>query len=350
VDAVLQEDLDALLNHPCIEWNAFRGKSFLITGATGLVGSFIVRALENANRKIHTEIKIYGLVRDPQKAAGIFGADSSVIYIIGDVRKRVEIESDIDYIIHCAGITASKTMVSHPVETWMTAVDGTQNLLETAVKKQIESMVYVSSMEVYGTVYDEERMTEDRLGYVDISKVRSVYPEGKRACENLCKAYESEFGVNVKMARLAQTFGAGVSKEENRVFAQFAKSVIAGEDIVLHTKGGSYGNYCYTMDTVSAILCILQKGIAGEAYNVVNEETTMTIREMAEMAADGLGRKVNVVLDIPESALTYGYAPDTKLRLSGRKLRDLGWEPTYGLMDMYRRMIRSWDCRMAEEI
>jgi nucleoside-diphosphate-sugar epimerase len=343
MSSLLQEDLDALLENEAINWSDIEKSSVLITGATGLVGAFLVRTFLNANEKLASDIKIYCPVRNLEKARNMFGEQKNLTFIQSDIRDELKINADLDYIIHCAAVTVSKQMVEQPVETLLTAVEGTKNILELARVKSVKSMVYISSMEVYGSVFDDDRITEDKLGFVDVLNVRSNYPEGKRVCENMCKAYQSEYGVNVKIARLAQTFGTGISKDENRVFAQFARSVMKNQDIVLHTEGKSYGNYCYTMDTVSGILCILQRGENGAAYNVVNESTTMSIREMAELVLDKLGNGAKVVLDIPESSLTYGYAPDTRLKLSGKKLEGLGWKPTYDLVGMYQRMIESMD-------
>lgn len=161
-------------------------------------------------------------------------------------------------------------------------------------------------------------------------------------CECLCSAYASEYQLPVKIARLAQTFGAGVNPSENRVFAQFARSLIHGEDIILHTEGKSYGNYCATCDCVRGLLTILLRGADGEAYNVVNERTNIQIRDMAQMIAGQSGGRIQVRFDIPADALKYGYAPDVKMHLSGAKLRALGWAPELDLPEMYQRLIASW--------
>ena len=110
--------------------------------------------------------------------------------------------------------------------------------MDLAVDKKIEGMVYVSSMEVYG-IPDEKKeyITEKDLGYIELENVRSSYSEGKRICECLCNAYAAEFGLPVKSARLAQTFGAGVLQEDNRVYAQFARSAMKKENLVLRTDG-----------------------------------------------------------------------------------------------------------------
>lgn len=157
--------------------------------------------------------------------------------------------------------------------------------------------------------------------------------------ENICYSYYKEYGIPVKIARLAQTFGKGVPHSDNRVFGQFARAARQGTDIVLHTKGHSMGNYCGIHDAVRGILTILKKGADGEAYNVVNEENTMSVREMAELVAERLaGGNIKIRYDIPEENV-YGYAPDTGLRLSGRKLAELGWKPAESLQKMYADMM-----------
>lgn len=337
-DPILQADLNhiaSLFPH----WEELAGTSVFITGATGLVGSMLVRTLCTAP----VEINVIAHVRNEQKARAMFGS-LPVIYCVGDVTTPVKYEGAVDHILHTASVTASKAFVKEPVETLMTAIDGTRNLLEFARCKQVRSMVYISSMEAYGITDPAlERVTEKDLGYIDILSVRSSYSEGKRICECLCAAYASEYGVPVKIARLAQTFGAGVSIADGRVFAQFTKSCLAGTDIVLHTEGRSMGNYCYTADAVRGLLTILLRGENANAYTVVNPTTSMPIREVAKLVSDTLtGGQTKIIFDIPESALTYGYAPDVTMKLSGSKLMALGWKPEVDLPEMFRRLAASF--------
>ncbi len=322
------------------------GSTVLITGATGLVGMFLAKSLNYMNTALGAGIRLILPVRNKQKADDLYKDTdlSSVTFVYGDITEELKIEGPVDHIIHCASNTTSKYMVSNPVETLHISYEGTRQMLRLAADKKVKSMVYVSSMEVYGSTKEEDNpITEDKLGFINIHNVRSSYSEGKRICELLCSSYASEYGVPVKMARLAQTFGAGVPSSDTRVFAQFAKSVMNGTDIVLHTKGESVGNYCYTADVVRGILCLLTKGENGEAYNIVNENTSMMIREVASMVSETIADgRIKVIFDIPEQN-AFGYAPDTKMRLKSSKINGLGWKATYDLPDMYRRMISYWE-------
>jgi nucleoside-diphosphate-sugar epimerase len=320
--------------------------TILITGATGFIGGLLVDAFISMNTYDNTNIKLVLPVRNLKKAGDRYPATDDRYKCITLIETTLEdidstgLDMPIDYIFHCACVTSSSTMIAQPVEVADGIVIGTKNILRLALQKKIKSMVYLSSMEVYGKIEsDNTLVTEDMLGDVDIYSARSCYPLAKRMAEHYCYSYYKEYGLPVKIARLAQTFGYGVDAADGRVFAQFAEAAHQGRDIILHTRGLSMGNYCESWDVVKALLTILVKGQNGEAYNVVNEENTMTIRDMAKLVAEelALGR-INVVYDIPDDN-KYGYAADTNIRLSSEKLRKLGWKPIKNLEDMYRDMI-----------
>lgn len=340
---VLLDDLEQIISDGNIPWDALRDSTVLITGATGAIGSAIVRALLAANKKYGLSIRVIAFGRDKRKAkllVDIYGAE----FFEQDIRNPLAVPGNVDYIFHCAAMTKSSEMASNPVGVIETSLKGMENILALAREKRVQSMVYLSSMEVYG-ITDPALpwVKEENLGYIDLQKIRSCYPESKRMCECMCSCWCAQYGVPVKTARLAQTFGAGTPADDSRIFAQFARSAIAGKDIILHTEGYSLGNYCYLSDAVRGLFLLLLKGENGETYNIVNSDVSMTIRQMAELVAVKICEdRVAVIVDKPEEIEKLGYPPDTAMRLSSEKIEKLGWKPRYRLEEMYRRMILDW--------
>jgi nucleoside-diphosphate-sugar epimerase len=334
MNKVLQEDVaEFAKDFPLVEdcRNAF----FLITGATGLIGSSLIHCL----LALRVGVRIIAPVRNIEKAKQKFDPwELEYISLVECDLVKFDYDSleTVDYIIHCAAPTSSKFFVEHPVETFSSIYDVTKVLLDFANRKQVKGFVYLSSLEVYGEINDDSRLvTEDVQGYLDPLSVRSSYPMAKRAAENLCCLYASQYAVPVKITRLTQTTGAGIAKDDNRVIAQFARLAAMGRDIVLHTTGESARPYCYTMDSVSGILFVLLRGKTGEAYNVANEETYISARDMAVYVRDNINNSIDVLIDLNDNM---GYAPVSKLKLSSVKLQGLGWCAKYGLKEIFERL------------
>lgn len=319
------------------------GKTILITGATGLIGSTLIKCLAAYSKNNNCSIKIYANCRSRQKFEVIFNQleYNNLIPVFSDIQEINLDGMDIDYVVHGASITESKAFIEKPVETIKIALGGTEHLFSQLAHKRIQGLVYLSSLEVYGFFHDFmgiKRVTEKEYGTIDCLALRSSYSEGKRMVENLCVAYASEYDLPVKIARLCQTFGAGVDYSDNRVFAQFARSVIEKNDIVLKTTGETVRNYCYITDAVTGILTLLAKGQAGEAYNIANLSTTISIYDMASICASMSGK--SVILDLSDNPVKLGYNPVVKMELDPGKLQALGWTPLINdISDCFRRLI-----------
>ncbi|MBR6081593.1 MAG: NAD(P)-dependent oxidoreductase [Salinivirgaceae bacterium] len=336
---ILEEDFSLLKSQ--YDFSMLKNSSVFVTGATGLLGSQILLFLDYLNRTKNYSMKLFGLIRNKEKAQKVFGDwFKNITFISGDVLILPEIPSPIDYIIHCASITSSMDIVSRPVETIDISVNGTLNVLRFAQSKTVKSMVYLSSMEVFGVTAGRNKVCESDYGYIDILNTRSSYPESKRLCECLCHSFAKEYSLPVKNVRLAQTLGAGIDYDDTRVAAQFARAVIENHDIVLKTLGATKRPVIYTSDAISAVLIVLLKGVDGQSYTAANEETFFTIRETAEMIVSEIAQnRIKLVFDIKE--FPQEYAPDLNLDLSTSLLRSLCWTPIVGLKESYERMIES---------
>ncbi len=323
-------DMEYISNAEFIPWEKLKNKTIFITGATGLIGHTLVNSLLYANQKRGLDLKILALVRDLERARGRFkelGRRGALAYVHGSVEAFPAITEPIDYIIHGASQTASKAFVDFPVETIMTALKGTEDVLKLAMDKKVAGVVYLSSMEVYGYPKKGHKATESEIGALSPLDVRNSYPISKIQCESLCYAYAKEYGVPAKSVRLTQTFGPGVNYNDGRIFAEFARCVIEKRDIVLKTKGETERSYLYTADAATAILTVLLKGRAGQAYNAANEETYCSIAQMAEKVAKQGGMQVRY--DIQDES-SNGYPKALYMDLDTKRLQDLGWAPGGG--------------------
>lgn len=333
MNKILKEDIESFsLSEDLTE--ELSGKKIIVTGATGLIGSIFVRCINALNIGVSFILP----VRNANKAKTLFPQEADLIEIeeteLPDFFRNND--SECDYIIHCASPTNGEYMTHKPVETFLLAIESTKEILEYARRKRVKGIVYVSSIEYYGQIFDNNPVSEYMTGVVDHTSTRSSYPLGKQAAEFLSFSFAKEYEVPVKIARLTQTFGAGISKDDNRVFAQFARSVIENKDIILHTKGESAKPYCYTTDAVMALIYILLRGENGEAYNVATPGTYVNIRRLAEMYRDNFNADISVeIKEIGNNA----YAPVTTVNLDSSRLQSLGWRPHYNMKEMLGRLI-----------
>ena len=329
----VQSDISEVLEKKEL-FDIFRNKCILITGATGLIGSMLIKVLHEANMKYNLSTQIIGHIINLEKARNIYGNLMNAY----DIQFLFNTEVKCDYIVHTASPTASKFFINNPVETIKSSVNGTMEILEIA-KKNKAKVIYLSSMEEYGVPYvPGEIMREDKIGIIDHLNVRSSYSESKRLCECMCVSYASEYNVDVCIARLAQTFGAGVPKTDNRMPVQFAKATVEKNDIVLHTEGKSISNFVYLTDAINALFILMNKGIIGQAYNICNDKETRSVYQIAELVATEIAKgQIKVIIKKQENT---GYAPDVNMYLNSDKLRALGWNVKVDMAEAYERLVQ----------
>lgn len=303
---------------------------YLITGATGLIGSALVRYLAAHN----PEALLVLPVRNIAKAESMFSGLSNVsLHECDIVTTDFEWANDVNYIIHCAAPTDNRYFMEYPIETYTVITHSTQHLLEYCTRHtSVMGVVYLSSLEVYGTIAKVNGpVAEENLGHVDLTLTRSCYPIAKRAAEHLCSIYAHQHGVPVSIARLTQTTGPGVSFNDNRVINAFCRSAAIGQDIVLFTTGKSSRPYCHVEDAVSAIMLLLERGAKGEVYNVANEKSYISAHDLALFIKKHFNPNISVKIELKSNV---PFASPSHLPLSTAKLQSLGWSPTHSLHDM----------------
>lgn len=325
-----------------LPWNLLQGKSVLLSGATGLIGSFFVDVLMEKN-KAGLDCKIYALSRNESSARERFVAyseDEHLRYIPYDIKEplvREDIET-VDYVLHLASNTHPLQYSTDPIGTITTNIIGLQNMLEFACAHNATRFAFASSNEIYGENRgDVELFDEAYCGYINSNTMRAGYPESKRCGEALCQAYFSQKGLDVVIPRLTRSYGPTMRMSDTKAISQFIRKGIAGEDIILKSAGTQFYSYTYVADAVSGLLTVLLKGETGEAYNIADEKSDIMLKDLATIIAGINGKEV--VFELPDEIEAAGYSTATKARLDGSKLKALGWEPRYDIQAGLERTI-----------
>ena len=312
-----------------LDFKCLYEKSFLITGASGLIASFLIDLLFYANKMMNAEIKVYALVRDRKYAEERYCSILRNPYfrlVVQDVCAPLTLENEVDYIIHAAGDGYPGAFRERPVETMLPALTGTIQLLEYARRVKNIRILYLSSGEVYGAGNAEEFFESDS-GYVDPMKSRSCYPSAKRAAETLCGSYFAEYGVDTVVIRPSHVYGPNTSRKDNRASVQFFQDILDGRDVTLKSEGKQRRSYTYMADCVSALLTVLVRGRSGEAYNVSNPGAVATIAQFAQITASLGGQ--TCTLGKPQKTDIQESTPIAHAVLNSEKLHRLGWTGGY---------------------
>ena len=331
-----QEDLIKILEIPGIE--NLKNISVLITGATGLIGTCLIDALMYYNR-LGANIHIHAVGRSREKAKSRLGdyySSELFSFIEQDVRQPLPDDLKVDVIIPLASNTHPLAYSQYPVETIEINVKGAEHALTKALECGA-TVLYPSSVEIYGNARGEDVFTEDYTGQLNLKNARSCYPESKRLSEALCLSYMAERGVKVKIARLSRVFGPTMLMSDTKASSQFILKALNGEDIVLKSKGEQFFSYTYVADVVKAMLFILLHGEMGEAYNISNKECNVKLKDFAGACARWAGK--DVVFDLPSETEQKGYSVAMHAILDNTRLQSIGSQPLFPFNEAIRRTL-----------
>lgn len=333
--ALYQEDLQKV-NEAALPWEELEHKNVLITGGTGLIGSCLADVLIYRNEHMGAHIGIWVLCRQEARAREVFGAYLEKAYFhlaVQDVSNPLlpDVPEAMDYIIHAASKGDPGSFVTDPLGVMNANLMGMQRILAYAEQFPPQKILYLSSGEAYGVMplTGQETITEDMSGVLDSLQVRNCYGIAKRAAETMCVSAAYEYRIPVCIARLCHTYGPTMTTGENRVIFQFIRNALRREDIVLKSEGLQKRSYCYVTDAAAALLTLLFRGKPGEAYNVSNENSVVTIRGLAEIisAYCGCGLQFQQQTD----AERMGNSGIMHAVLDNRKLLELGVHMEYDM-------------------
>jgi len=349
MNPVITEDVIGLLEKD-IPWKRFDGHTILITGASGMLASYLVFTIAQYMRcNVDCGITLYLAVRNMEKAKERFGSlldCPNVLITYWDGTSEIAEGIEPDYIIHAASIADSSMYLTKPVETALPNIIGCWRLLELARKHAVKGFLFFSSDITYGKVSGKQVICEEDSGYLLPQDVRSCYGESKRMGENLCASYASEYGIPAVAVRISHTYGPTMNlRDDSRVFAEFVRNIVDHENIVMKSDGNAKRAFCYISDATEAFFRILLFGTPGQVYNMCNDEAFVSIAELAEKMTRLFPERNLSVCRVSRKAEDC-YAENKNANtvvLSTEKLRNLGWKPTVKIEEGFRRTVMSFE-------
>lgn len=340
---IILEDMESIY-HSRKDWVEFSNASIYISGATGMLASYLVLFLIYLNEHHNQNISIYAGIRNIGKAEKIFGTYSQrpyIHWIVSDITLPFTLDTQLDYVIHAASLASPQYYGGSPVETMLPNIVGTNELLKWCRSFPVKSFLFFSSGAVYGTVKNLPAISESAIGTMDFLADGNVYGESKRCGEALCHAYFKEYSIPTKCARIHHTYSPTMDiAYDKRAFSEFVSNIVHGEDIVLKSDGSAKRSFCYITDGLSALLKILLDGKNGESYNVGNNKEYVSIRELAELLVSLFPEKKLKLSVSARIESGYQSIPENQsIPLDIKKLNKLGWVPTVTIKEGFYRTI-----------
>jgi UDP-glucuronate decarboxylase len=341
---IVIEDLNSIINLD-IPWENLFNKTILITGANGFLPSYLVKTLLFLNDKRQANIKVLGLVRNLENAKkrfDIYWDRLDLNIICNDLTAVINIDEDVDFIIHAASQASPKYYGVDPVGTLSANTIGTYNILNLASKKHVEKLLFFSSSEVYGSITSEKPICENDGGFIDPTNIRSCYSESKRMGETMCVSFAHQYDVPVSIVRPFHTYGPGLSFDDGRVFADFVSNIVRNENIIMTSDGRAIRSFCYIADATKGFFTALLKGENSTAYNIGNPNCQISIKDLAQLLV-GLFPEKGLNVEFKEQfGLNYIRSNFNKLCPDIEKMKALGWLPEISISEGFKRTIISY--------
>ena len=339
--AILREDTINLANILIENKKKFDNSKFLITGAGGFLGKYLVATIYYLNNNVLDKPATLYCYDNFITGVNHEIKDDNIHFINHDVTIPFEIDDEIDYIIHAAGIASPLYYTKHPIETMDVSTIGTRNMLELAKQKNVKGFLFTSSSEVYGDPPDKYIPTPETYnGNVSISGPRACYDESKRFAEILCLNFWRVHGVPVKIVRYFNIYGPGHRQNDYRILPNFIERGLNKKSLKVHGDGENTRSYCYINDAIEATFKVLFLEEKGEAYNIGNPSQEISVNQLSEIVANLLPEKVPIEKIKPPHAV-YGDSDPKRRCPDISKLQSaIDFVPKYNLEEGVDRTIK----------
>lgn len=304
------------------------GPTVLVTGGAGFLGSLICERLLSEGNKV---ICVDNLLTGRRSNIARLVSSGAFTFLNQDVRE-VEIAEPLAEIWNLASPASPPQYQADPIGTLLINVLGTQRMLELA-RLNGARFFQASTSEVYGDP-EQHPQLESYRGSVSPIGIRACYDEGKRAAEALCYDYRRVYGVDVRVARIFNTYGPYMDPKDGRVVSNFIVNALAGEPLELYGDGQQTRSFCYRDDLVEGFFRLVRRDTALPGPVNIGNPVEFTIRELADLVLEMTGSASQIIFrPLPED--------DPKLRRPDISLakRELGWEPKYPLREGLERTI-----------
>ncbi|MBI4017772.1 MAG: NAD-dependent epimerase/dehydratase family protein [Candidatus Aenigmarchaeota archaeon] len=327
---IVAEDVEAIAANIASIAAKFSGRTILITGAAGFLGSYLVHTLEFLNANVLREKCRIIAVDNFLTGKKTFIADAETTETIThDIRTPLKIDGKVDYIIHAAGLASPAFYNIYKIETLEVGSVGTKNMLDMAREKNAKSILFLSSSEVYGDPHPEFVPTPETYnGNVSCTGPRACYDESKRMGEALCMSYYQLFKVPIKIVRIFNAYGPHMRFDDYRVLPNFISSAMKGNPLPIYRDGSQTRTFCYVTDIATGLFQTLLSEHNGEVFNLGNQSGELSMYETAKIVAKHFGG-IEIKQQMPELNETYRKNTDPKRRCPdiSKIRRMIGYEP-----------------------
>lgn len=350
---LFESDFSRIIGRYAVECEQLFGKRILVTGATGMIGSYLIHLLMYLNKVRGAGLHVTGVCRSTEAADQIYSDYMHrgwyETYCV-DVRQMESFEGKVDVIIHSASPTSPYAYEHLPADVGTINVIGTWRLLELAREKNAR-FLFTSSSSVYGAASNaDDELDESAYGRLDPLQTRACYSEGKRAAEMLCAAYSRQYGVQTKIVRCRRVYGPTQNVAAKSMLNKLLCATARNEELPMFRDQTSYVQLIYVGDAVSGMLKTLFCGENGQAYNVCSD-MPVTIDELAEKLSM-LSQEYRLSITwvdrdaVSDDVRTKRQNDRNNAACTNRKLCALGWEPLFSLEEGLLTTIKT----MAKEL